>query len=430
MVMAAAGAFLKRMGLREALGSAFGDLTGAQPSRARHTLRIAALVAAGGFAMAAPLATLAVAAVVAGTLLLALALHDLVALVASNLGTSAPGPTPHFNPALAVGLTCVVVAAAAEAGSGFECNESAALCGRRLDEITFPGAHNAMGVSDNPRWMFPNQDAGMLQLLHLGVRAFMLDVWKGHPVADRIKTDFQSEEQRRKFEVAIGPEAFAAAMRIRDRLVGEGGETGLYMCHGFCELGAASLDSALAQLTTFLAANPSDVVLLIIEDYVPPADIAAAFERQGLMSFVYTGPSRGPFPTLRELITANQRVFVMGEHETGGLAWYHPAFEVMQETPYTFHAPREFSCKSNRGDRTSPIFLMNHWIETTPAPRPSNAKLVNAEAVLLQRAKQCRRLRGKVPNVIAVDFAATGDVVHAAAVLNGLERPLPPHSIR
>jgi hypothetical protein len=48
---------------------------------------------------------------------------------------------------------------------------------------------------------------------------------------------------------------------------------------------------------------------------------------------------------------------------------------------------------------------------------------VNAEAALLERAQECRRVRGKRPNVIAVDFAATGDVVHAAAVLNGLEKP-------
>jgi hypothetical protein len=66
---------------------------------------------------------------------------------------------------------------------------------------------------------------------------------------------------------------------------------------------------------------------------------------------------------------------------------------------------------------------MNHWIESTPAPRPSNAKLVNTRDVLVARARECRRTRGKLPNVLAVDFAATGDVVEAAAVLNGLVAP-------
>jgi hypothetical protein len=141
------------------------------------------------------------------------------------------------------------------------------------------------------------------------------------------------------------------------------------------------------------------------------------------MEYVYTGSSRGPFPTLRELIESNQRLIVMAEHHTGELPWYHQAFEMMQETPYTFHTPEEFSCKPNRGDASSPLLLINQWIETTPAPRPSNAKLVNTETALLARAQECQRVRGKAPNVIAVDFAATGDVVRAAAVLNGLKKP-------
>lgn len=109
----------------------------------------------------------------------------------------------------------------------------------------------------------------------------MLDVAYSHPVGDAVKTDFSSEDQRLKYEKAIGPEAFAAAMRVRDRLVGESGRTGLYMCHGFCELEAMPFDSALAQVRAFLVAHPSEVVVLVIEDYVAPADIAAAAERRG-----------------------------------------------------------------------------------------------------------------------------------------------------
>jgi hypothetical protein len=440
MVMASAAAFLDQVTLRHALRRALAELAARQPSPGREALRVAILLVIGGFLMCAPLATLLAATVVGGALILALAVYELVALLAPARETTATHAPPRLNPALGLALTCVTIAAAGMGGLALavrfrpeiaaavtapilECNQAAALCDRRIDEITFAGAHNAMASSDNLHWMFPNQDAGLPQLLRLGVRAFMLDVWNGHPVKDRIKTDFESEAQRRKYEVAIGPEAFAAAMRIRDRLVGESGEIGLYMCHGFCELGAVPFDTALAQFKAFLVENPSDVVLVVIEDYVDPAAIAAAFERQGLMSYVYSGPSRGRLPTLRELIGSNQRLFVMGEHNTGGLPWYHQAFEVMQETPYTFHAPGDFSCKSNRGQAGSPLLLMNHWIETTPAPRPTNAKLVNAEAALLERAQQCRRLRGKLPNVIAVDFAATGDVVRAAAVLNGLAQP-------
>jgi hypothetical protein len=111
---------------------------------------------------------------------------------------------------------------------------------------------------------------------------------------------------------------------------------------------------------------------------------------------------------------------VFGEKDARGVPWYHPAFETIQETPYRFHTPEEFSCRPNRGDAAAPLFQVNHWIETTPTPRPSNAAIVNAHDFLLARARKCQEERGKLPNILAVDFAMTGDVVGVAAELNGL----------
>ena len=167
--------------------------------------------------------------------------------------------------------------------------------------------------------------------------------------------------------------------------------------------------------------------MFVIEDYVTPADIAAAFRESGLERFVYRGAAKPPWPTLRELIDSDQRMLVLGENDTAGVPWYHPAFEVFQETPYKFVAPEEFSCRPNRGGTAAPLFQINHWIETLPAPKPSNAAIVNAHDFLLGRARQCQKERGKLPNILAVDFAMTGDVVGVAAEMNGLapapERP-------
>jgi hypothetical protein len=308
----------------------------------------------------------------------------------------------------------------AAAGPATTCNGAVELCDRHLDEVVLPGAHNAMGSADNPAWMFPNQDVAIPRLLRLGVRALLVDVHAGHPVEDRIKTDFESEEERQKFERAIGTEAFAAGMRVRDRLVGEAGPGALYLCHGFCELGASPFDSTLAQLRTFLAENPGEVVMLVLEDYVPADSIRAAFERTALQPYLYGGPWRRPFPTLGEMIASGRRLVVLGEHHADSTSWYRPAYDLMQETPYTFHRPEDFSCRPNRGAPGNPFFLMNHWIETTPAPKPSNATLVNTREALVTRARECRRVRGRLPSVLAVDFAGIGDVVGAAAVLNGL----------
>lgn len=443
IVVASAGALMDRAQLRQAVLRALSEVGGTQATPRREAARLALVLVLGAFAVAAPLDTLAALTVAAGVLLLVAAVFGLVGLAAPH-GLATADTTPvRFNPALSVAVAVVILTAAgmgaaamavrfrpegveAAEGGVLECNGAAALCDRRLDQVTFAGAHNAMGSADNPHWLFPNQDVNVARLLQKGVRAFMLDVWNGHVVDNVVKTDFASEDDRKKFEKAIGPEAFAAAMRIRDRLVGEGGPIGVYMCHGFCELGAMPFDTALSQFKQFLVKNPDEVVLVILEDYVAPAEVDSAVQRAGLLPYAYRGPSKGPLPTLRELIAANQRLFIMGEHNTDSIPWYYPAYQVMQETPYTFEAPEDFSCKPNRGEPGNPLLLVNHWIETTPAPRPSNAALVNAEPALLARARECKRVRGKVPNVIAVDFAATGDVVAAAAVLNGLAPPTAP----
>jgi hypothetical protein len=113
----------------------------------------------------------------------------------------------------------------------------------------------------------------------------------------------------------------------------------------------------------------------------------------------------------------------MNENNSEGVSWIHPAFEVMQETPYRFHNPAEFSWKPNRGGDAASLFLINHWIETAPASLPSNAEIVNAYDFLLKRAQECQQ-RGRLPNVIAVDFYDTGDVVDVARTLNGIKAPL------
>jgi hypothetical protein len=210
-------------------------------------------------------------------------------------------------------------------------------------------------------------------------------------------------------------------MRIRDRLTGPPtGPRAPYLCHGFCELGAVPLATMLAGVREFLVQNPGEVLLFVIEDYVAPQDVEAAFREAGLLRLLYRGPVRRPFPTLREMIDSDQRLVVFAEKDAHGVPWYRPAFETIQETPYTFHRPEDFSCRPNRGLADAPLFQVNHWIETTPTPKPSHAAIVNAHDVLLARARQCQQERGMLPNILAVDFALTGDVVGVAAVLNGL----------
>ncbi|MBP2680811.1 MAG: hypothetical protein H6Q78_674, partial [Candidatus Krumholzibacteriota bacterium] len=96
-----------------------------------------------------------------------------------------------------------------------------------------------------------------------------------------------------------------------------------------------------------------------------------------------------------------------------------------QETPYGFKDPSEFSNARGRGGKSGSLLLMNHWIETTPAPLPSNAEIVNAYDFLLKRARACQKTRRMMPNLVAVDFYRTGDLVRVVNTLNGIKEPAP-----
>jgi hypothetical protein len=300
------------------------------------------------------------------------------------------------------------------------CNGSAALCDRRLDQVTLAGAHNAMSAADVQGWMFPQHERGLAGQLADGVRAFLFDVHYGRPTGTSIVTDLDAEANtREKIEEAVGREGVEAAVRIRARFAGgDLGPRGLYLCHGFCELGAQPLEPWLATLADFLAQNPDEVVALVIEDYVAPADLAQGFEKAGLADLVYRGSGQAPWPTLRTLIDTNQRVVVMTESGRSGVAWLLPAFDVMQETPYKFRKPEEMSCAPNRGGTRGSLFQINNWIDTTPRPKPSNAALVNAYDALLARARRCQAERGRKPTILAVDFYRTGDLVSVVRTLN------------
>jgi hypothetical protein len=274
--------------------------------------------------------------------------------------------------------------------------------------------------------MFPNQNAGIHKQLEDGVRGFLVDVHYGIPIGDRVKTILDTEvNSMEKYEEVLGKEAVDAAMRMRDRMVGEPtGKKDVYLAHGFCELGSTKFVDALKDMRDFLVMNPDEIVFIVVQDEgVTPADVASCFERSGLINIVYKGPVTKPWPTLRELVESDQRVIVLAENHWEGVPWYHGAFEVFQETPYKFEKPEDMTNQPGRGGTSGSLLQMNNWIETTPAPLPSNAAMVNSYDFLLKRALACKKQRGMIPNLIAVDFYKTGDLFRVVDALNGVELP-------
>jgi hypothetical protein len=234
-----------------------------------------------------------------------------------------------------------------------------------------------------------------------------------------VLTDLAAQLQGAPAE-EVPPEVAARAAQIAARApAAAGAKQDIFLCHNYCELGAVRFSEVLGQLRTFLETNPDEVVVLIIQDATTPADTAAAFEAAGLASRAATLTAGAPLPTIGELVEAGRNLVVFAE--TGGPgapAWYHPAYEGwFQETRYGFRSVDEFTCDPNRGSDDAPLFLVNHWVSSSP-PDPDKAAAANRADVLEQRLLGCLAERGLVPNVVAVDFAARSQLVRVVGELN------------
>jgi hypothetical protein len=254
------------------------------------------------------------------------------------------------------------------------CNGHAALCDRPFDQLTLPGTHNSMSAADEG-WLGPNQQHGIERQLEDGVRALMLDTYE------------------------------------------EEGE--LLLCHGYCSLGSRPLVEALVAIDGFLAAHPDDLIVIIFQDGIPVASTEAALRESGLLDRAYAErPARGAWPTLGALTAGGAQLIVGLEAGRPPPAALQHAWDLYQDTPYSFGSGEEFSCAANRGGPDSPLLLVNHWLG--PLPSEERAAEVNVAAVLQARAEACAAARGMPISFLGVDHYAVGDLFAVVDALNGV----------
>lgn len=413
-------------------------------------LRAVVLAAVGLSLILRPELSLEAIAVVAGAWVLYVAVGELLALLAPPLPESASGESAwrRFRPGrvgvavalAAVAFTVVLIAggeeesAARPPGPPAACNGYEELCGKRLDEITFPASHNSMSAAEEPGWFLPNQRFGIQTQLNDGIRGLLIDTHYGTKRANgrgfaNVITDLQKEQKTRQEVVAeIGEEGAAKAESLVGKLAfGESppGKVEPYLCHVLCELGATKFSTALSGIKTWMDTHPDEFLVIFIEDVVSPEETAAEFEKSGLLRYAYIPTDEPVQPTLGELIEDDQRLLIMAENDSGDgkYPWYQQGFDLVQETPYTFRTPAEIeapeSCAPNRGSTSNPLFQMNSWIERIPRD-PDLAAEIDSQRALLDRARLCTKIRGLKPNLLNVDFYDRGDVFGVANELNGI----------
>ncbi len=314
-------------------------------------------------------------------------------------------------PRLAAGAVAVLVLGGIVANTAFSAEEAAAqvgcnghieLCDRAIDELVWAGSHNSMSSSDIG-WELAAQTGDMVAQLDHGVRALLIDThyWDG----------------RGTFEGEDDPTAAAA---IEAALDNDRPRPGLWLCHGPCALGSTDLIAALADIDIWLDENPREVVMFVVQDEISTEDTFEAFEASGLIDRAYRHEPGSPFPTLGELIEREERIVVYAENEGSSDSWYQNAWETaFVDTPFKFDVRSDFSCEYNRGAADNPLLLVNHWL-TTGIPSREAAEVVNSKNALEERVVECQDVQGRTPNVIAVDFAQTGDLIEVVDELNGV----------
>jgi hypothetical protein len=302
-----------------------------------------------------------------------------------------------------------------------ECNGLKVLCQRRLDQVVFAATHNSMGASQRG-FLFANHRTGIDAQLAGGVRGLLIDTHLGVRTARGIYTELATDQKsRNKLEKTIGPQATKTAETVRAQLgFRGGGSPEIYLCHGFCEIGATLALTQFESIRDFLVTHPGEVLLFSVEDQVPPQMFAQVVKQSGLLPFVWQG-SVEPLPTLGQMVESGQRVLFMVEEDPGNVPWLHRQFQIAQETPYNFKTTEELlgpkGCDSYRGGTTPPLFLINQFIEEA-TPSTAAAATLNEPGTLEAHARSCAARRDRIPTLLAVDQWQIGDVVGAARELN------------
>ena len=255
------------------------------------------------------------------------------------------------------------------------CNGLPALCGQRVDQVTFLRTHNSHASEERgySQWSWNHVEAMPTQLAD-GVRAVNMDVY------------------------------------LEDGA--------MLVCHGYCFLGQQPFDAILDELTTFLAGHPHEVILLSLQNEAPWDATLEALTEAGIGDLAWSHTPGVEWPTLGELLEAGTPLLVSAGGIPGDApAWLHRDGDLQWGDHWGAETPDDLDCELENPAFPGGLYFYNNVL-TAPIANPDLADLVNHEPELGDRLIDCGIENGRLPNIVSVDFYALGDTVAAIQRVN------------
>ncbi len=274
-----------------------------------------------------------------------------------------------------------------------ECMGLVEYCLRTYDDFTFAETHNSFATTeDEVYYPASNHDTGLSAQWNGGVRAFMLDTFH--------RSDSENDPE--------------------DVVFCHGDADGIIHPCTYSEVDAFAW---LAQLRSFMDDDPTQIVTILLENYVPSSHLEFLFNETGLLEKTYVHQISEPWPSLGEMVLSNKNLVVFwDESDEPDYPWLHHAWTHSWDTPYGESNEDEMSCDVGRGDINQPVWHLNNWLSNALGlSDPQRSEDVNDYDKLLQRTIDCWEEVGNRPTFVAVDWWGDGDVVGVVEAINQME---------